>query len=243
MRRLAVINYSSRFLKHIGESVERYNRLNPDNAFSYDIYESGECSGESMVGDVDAIIHSGGDGIPVKEDTNSIPRLYICFSHQWKARQEGGEVVKLKELIKGVKPIDVLADDRVLGKKGRMPIMQYHEYAVVKPPRYAQVLATSRAMDTSGKDRDIIEALRYATGDLPQEGWQGFIPDSILRSLGIQLVDGRISGVAVIVGAAPNSKTAVKIIRALQEKNILRGDARIDQKIGPRKTENHTDLV
>jgi len=68
---------------------------------------------------------------------------------------------------------------------------------------------------------ELIEAIRYVTGDLPQEGWQGFIPDSILRSLGIQLVDGRISGVAVIVGAAPDSKTAVKIIRALQEKNIL----------------------
>jgi len=68
---------------------------------------------------------------------------------------------------------------------------------------------------------ELIEALRYATGELPQEGWQGFIPDSILRSLGIQLVDGRISGVAVIVGAAPESKTAVKIIRELQERNML----------------------
>ena len=68
---------------------------------------------------------------------------------------------------------------------------------------------------------ELIEAMRYASGELPKEGWQGFIPDSILRSLGIQLVDGRISGVAVIVGAASDSKKAVKIIRELQEKNIL----------------------
>ncbi|MDD4909831.1 MAG: acetyl-CoA decarbonylase/synthase complex subunit alpha/beta [Candidatus Omnitrophica bacterium] len=68
---------------------------------------------------------------------------------------------------------------------------------------------------------ELIEALRYATGELPKDGWQGFIPDSVLRSLGIQLVDGRIGGVAVIVGAAPDNKTAVSIIRELQEKNIL----------------------
>ncbi len=68
---------------------------------------------------------------------------------------------------------------------------------------------------------ELIEAIRYATGELPAEGWQGFIPDSVLRSLGIQLVDGRISGVAVIVGAAPDAKIAEKIIRELQEKNIL----------------------
>ncbi|MBN1353974.1 MAG: CO dehydrogenase/CO-methylating acetyl-CoA synthase complex subunit beta, partial [Candidatus Omnitrophica bacterium] len=68
---------------------------------------------------------------------------------------------------------------------------------------------------------EIIEAIRYVNGELPEEGWQGFIPDSILRSLGIQLVDGRISGVAVVVGAAPDGKTAEKIIRELQEKNIL----------------------
>lgn len=68
---------------------------------------------------------------------------------------------------------------------------------------------------------EVIEAARYGTGELPKEGWQGFIPDSVLRSMGIQLVDGRISGVAVIVGAAPDNKTAVKIIRELQEKNIL----------------------
>ena len=68
---------------------------------------------------------------------------------------------------------------------------------------------------------ELIEAIRYATGELPEKGWQGFIPDSVLRSMGIQLVDGRISGVAVIVGAAPDSTTAEKIIRELQEKNIL----------------------
>ena len=48
-----------------------------------------------------------------------------------------------------------------------------------------------------------------------------FIPDNVLRSLGVQLVSGDISGIAVIIGAAKNEETAVEIIRSLQEKNIL----------------------
>ena len=48
-----------------------------------------------------------------------------------------------------------------------------------------------------------------------------FIPDNVLRSLGVQLVSGDISGIAVIIGAARNELTAVEIIRSLQEKNIL----------------------
>lgn len=48
-----------------------------------------------------------------------------------------------------------------------------------------------------------------------------FIPDNILRSLGVQLVSGDISGIAVIIGPAKDEATAVNIIRSLQEKNIL----------------------
>ena len=48
-----------------------------------------------------------------------------------------------------------------------------------------------------------------------------FIPDNVLRSLGVQLVSGDISGIAVIIGAAKNEETAVEIIRSLQDKNIL----------------------
>nr|HPM42602.1 acetyl-CoA decarbonylase/synthase complex subunit alpha/beta [Candidatus Omnitrophota bacterium] len=45
--------------------------------------------------------------------------------------------------------------------------------------------------------------------------------DTLLRSLGIQLVDGRISGIAVLLGKAPDSSTAVSMVRDLQKRNIL----------------------
>lgn len=68
---------------------------------------------------------------------------------------------------------------------------------------------------------EIFEALKYIDKDYPPQGYQGFIPDTILRGLGLQLVDGRMPGVAVILGACPDSKQAVSLIRELQGKNIL----------------------
>jgi len=74
---------------------------------------------------------------------------------------------------------------------------------------------------------EIILALKYVNGLEPAVDpetnytYNGFITDTIQRNLGIQLVDGRMPGFAAIIGAAPDDDTAVKIIRELQEKNIL----------------------
>jgi acetyl-CoA synthase len=74
---------------------------------------------------------------------------------------------------------------------------------------------------------EIIMALRYINNlepvTDPETGYvyNGFITDTIQRNLGIQLVDGTMPGFAAIIGAAPDDDTAVKIIRELQEKNIL----------------------
>ena len=68
---------------------------------------------------------------------------------------------------------------------------------------------------------EAVALLRYADKHSPEPGYIGFIPDSILRSLGIQLVDGRISGVVVFIGQAPDSKSAVKLIRDAQKKNLV----------------------
>ena len=74
---------------------------------------------------------------------------------------------------------------------------------------------------------EIIMALRYIQGlepvTDPETGYvyNGFITDTIQRNLGIQLVDGTMPGFAAIIGAAPDDDTAVKIVRELQEKNIL----------------------
>jgi acetyl-CoA synthase len=69
---------------------------------------------------------------------------------------------------------------------------------------------------------ELSKALDYLEGIDPMaDGWHGFISDTILRTLGIQLVDGRLPGFAAIVGAAPDTETAVLVIRELQKRNIL----------------------
>ena len=68
---------------------------------------------------------------------------------------------------------------------------------------------------------EMLTALRYLYGEDPQDGWHGFISDTWLRSLGIQLVDGRLPGFAAVVGAAPDPERAEYIVRELQKRSIL----------------------
>jgi len=69
--------------------------------------------------------------------------------------------------------------------------------------------------------QEILGALDYLNGDKPDEGYYGFLTDTSMRELGIQLVDGRMPGFAAILGPAPTNEIAVKVIRELQKRNIL----------------------
>jgi len=68
---------------------------------------------------------------------------------------------------------------------------------------------------------EALTALRTLNGQEVPPGWQGFISDTIMRELGIQLVDGRMPGFALILGPAPTTDIAVKVVRELQKRNIL----------------------
>ena len=67
---------------------------------------------------------------------------------------------------------------------------------------------------------EILAALAVSNKEHPKAGL-GFVPDKILRSLGLQLVDGRISGIAVILGPAKDDDAAVELIRNFQSKGIV----------------------
>ncbi len=71
--------------------------------------------------------------------------------------------------------------------------------------------------------QEIICAIDYLNGDEPdkEEGWEGFLTDTIMRELGIQLVDGRMPGFAAILGPAPDSEIAADVVQQLQTRNIL----------------------
>lgn len=68
---------------------------------------------------------------------------------------------------------------------------------------------------------EIIEVIKYLDGPSPVDDiWVGAATDVIIRERGIEFVDGTAPGFAACVGACKDSKTAVKIVRELQEKNI-----------------------
>ncbi len=51
--------------------------------------------------------------------------------------------------------------------------------------------------------QEALVAMRTLNGHVMPKGWQGYISDTIMRELGIQLVDGRMPGFALILGPAP----------------------------------------
>ncbi|MFA6350459.1 MAG: hypothetical protein WCY12_06015, partial [Candidatus Omnitrophota bacterium] len=68
---------------------------------------------------------------------------------------------------------------------------------------------------------EVLAALNVMAKAHPQPGTAGFLSDTLLRSLGIQLVDGRIAGIAVILGPAKDDDSAVQLIRDFQSRSIV----------------------
>lgn len=169
-RRIVIFDYDSKYTPDIVRAVQRFNLVHPEDALIIDVIKARECKSESEAGKADIISHSGGDGRPIQEDIFGIPKLYICHSHQWKARKEGGMISRLIDYYKGVRFIDILEDDDILGRRGKMTIMEDHCLAVTKAPSSARVLATSRAVDNCGREVEIIEGLKYPDGSVSIQG-------------------------------------------------------------------------
>ena len=49
----------------------------------------------------------------------------------------------------------------------------------------------------------------------------GFVPDPIIRSLGVPLVTGDIPGVAVVLGKAAAAEDVAKVVKDYQSKGIM----------------------
>ncbi len=70
---------------------------------------------------------------------------------------------------------------------------------------------------------EILEGLGYLNGVNPYENDSGigFVPDPIIRSLGVPLVTGDIPGVAVVLGKADNAEDVVSVVKDYQSKGIM----------------------
>ena len=72
--------------------------------------------------------------------------------------------------MKGVRTIDIIEDDDILGSRGKIHIMKYHSLAVTRAPKNTRVLAKSKTIREDGKEIEIIEALRYPDGSISIQG-------------------------------------------------------------------------
>lgn len=70
---------------------------------------------------------------------------------------------------------------------------------------------------------EILEGLKWAGGADPyaEETGIGFVPDPVIRSLGVALVTGDIPGVAVVLGKADNAADVAAAVRDYQDKGLL----------------------
>ena len=70
---------------------------------------------------------------------------------------------------------------------------------------------------------EILEGLKWVDNANPYENESGigFVPDPIIRSLGVPLVTGDIPGVAVVLGKADNAADVVSVVKDYQSKGIM----------------------
>jgi len=70
---------------------------------------------------------------------------------------------------------------------------------------------------------EILEGLKWAATENPYENETGigFVPDPIIRSLGVPLVTGDIPGVAVVLGKAEEPADVVSVVKDYQSKGIM----------------------
>ncbi|MBR2423065.1 MAG: CO dehydrogenase/CO-methylating acetyl-CoA synthase complex subunit beta, partial [Oscillospiraceae bacterium] len=70
---------------------------------------------------------------------------------------------------------------------------------------------------------EILEGLKWVDNADPYaaDSGIGFVPDPIIRSLGVPLVTGDIPGVAVVLGKADNAEDVVNVVKDYQSKGIM----------------------
>lgn len=91
---------------------------------------------------------------------------------------------------------------------------------IVEKPTLECAIASGEATMIAA---EIVEALKYIETPTPYEGslYCGFVPDRVLRQLGIAFVDDTIPGAAVFVGKASDPKALAAMVRDCQNKGML----------------------
>jgi acetyl-CoA synthase len=111
-----------------------------------------------------------------------------------------------------------LTDLNVTTLGGASRLLDLADGLLRTPPTLENALDAGAATLLSA---EVLGALSYTDGNPFPPPSVGFIPDSILRKLGIFMVDGSVPGVAVVVGRAADPASAAAMIRQFQEIGLL----------------------
>lgn len=111
-----------------------------------------------------------------------------------------------------------LTDLRVTTLRGAEPVLSLAEGMIRELPTAGNALDAGAATLLCA---DILGALIQAEGSPYPAPCTGFIPDSVLRKLGIFMVDGSVPGVAVLIGKAGDPAVAASMVRDFQEIGLL----------------------
>ena len=111
-----------------------------------------------------------------------------------------------------------LTDLNVTTLGGAEKLLGLAEGLLRNPPTLENALDAGAATLLSA---EVLGALSHKDGNPFPPPSVGFIPDSILRRLGIFMVDGSVPGVAVVIGRATDPAAAAAMIRQFQEIGLL----------------------
>jgi len=111
-----------------------------------------------------------------------------------------------------------LSDLRVVTLADAGPVLDLAEGLIAGAPTAENALAAGAATLLAA---DVLGALSHEGGNPYPPPAVGFVPDPVLRKLGIFMVDGSVPGVAVVVGKASDPAAAAAMIRDFQEIGLL----------------------
>ncbi len=111
-----------------------------------------------------------------------------------------------------------LSDIRVAALADAAPVLDLAERLIADAPTAENALNAGAATLLAA---DVLGALSHESGNPYPPPAVGFVPDPVLRKLGIFMVDGSVPGVAVVVGKASDPAAAAAMIRDFQETGLL----------------------
>ena len=134
------------------------------------------------------------------------------------ARRGPGAPLRYPETAYELPVVFGLSDIRVVSLADAAPVLDLAERLVGDAPSAENALNAGTATLLAA---DVLGALSHESGNPHPPPAVGFVPDSVLRKLGIFMVDGSVPGVAVVVGKASDPAAAAAMIRQFQEIGLL----------------------